>query len=99
MICPHCGCFFCDDSADMILLGSGRKIFCSKTCKQKETKKKAQAKQRQISIRHARGKSHYKTISEARFIMFLRHWKDGGIYYCCELGYQITRDNDVEIRP
>ncbi len=38
MICERCGTVFCWDDADAILLGSGRKRFCSKECKKKDRK-------------------------------------------------------------
>ena len=91
MICPMCGCYFCYDYADMILLGADRKEFCSKACKKKHDKRIWRFGKDVKKRPHHYIKDHYGSRHLAELIAESRGWTEVNIYRCCSEGYQITR--------
>jgi hypothetical protein len=125
MICPHCKCFFCDDGADLIILGRSPKRFCRPECAKYYKLKRSNYYKKKMKLR-GRRKDHARTLKLLRENPHLsiqqiishkkrkKHYLDpldavkaylelikdrggevylyGGIYYCCDLGWQISRD-------
>lgn len=97
MICPVCYCFFCDDSADKVILGQPPSIYCSRECR--KTARHRRSKD------HAKRKVHYPTLQRALSVLRIVDWaktaKNPGAYWCCERGYLLTAnltEGPVDIR-
>ena len=94
MICPRCGCFFCDDGADRIILGDSRKRYCSRLCAKRAgrnpwTRLTAAASAADV-MAHAKScprKLPYLTIADAARARGRRGWTEAIMYRCLACGF------------